>query len=224
MILRKDDHKELYDKPYSLQCPHCNNITGITLISIPNYSYLERFKPERIGMVYKCDACSEPIFLKFRIQRYETGNYRINIDEEFQIIEHPKIDFEFEHLPEKIRNDFKEALDCASIGAYNAFASMCRRTIQSSASEIGAKGKDKIQNQIQEMKEIADIDDETFEIIKQIILDGHDGAHPHLPSLSESRAEVLLELIKDVMYQLFVRKSKLKKAAELRKQQIEKNK
>lgn len=207
-----------------LNALHCNTTTGITLISFPHYKYLERFRPRRVGMVYKCDACSEPIFLKFEIDSYDFGNYRVQINERFQVIENPKEDFEFEHIPEEIRKEFIEALDCYSIGAFNAFASMCRRTIQSSATEIGAKGKDKVQKQIQEMKEMADIDEETIEILKQIILDGHDGAHPHLPALSRERAEILLELIKDVMYQIFVRKSKLKQAAELRKQQIENKK
>ncbi len=101
---------------------------------------------------------------------------------------------------------------------------MTRRTIQSAANEIGAKGKSKVQNQIKEMKNMAEIDDETYEILNQIIIDGHDGAHPHLPNLSAERAEILLELLKDVMYQLFVRKGKLKKAVELRKDQITSNK
>nr|WP_159075760.1 hypothetical protein [Muricauda brasiliensis] len=73
------------------------------------------------------------------------------------------------------------------------------------------------------MKEMADIDDETFDVLTQIIIDGHDGSHPHLPNLGPDRAEILLELIKDVMYQLFVRKGKLKKASELRKIQIQSN-
>ncbi len=98
---------------------------------------------------------------------------------------------------------------------------MCRRTIQTVAIELGTIGKDKVQNQIEDMKEIAGIDQESYDILKQIIVDGHDGAHPHLPTLSPERSDILLALMKDIMYQLFVRKGKLNKAAELRKQQIE---
>jgi len=99
---------------------------------------------------------------------------------------------------------------------------MCRRTIQSSASIIGAKGKDKVLQQLTDLKEMAEIEEDDFEIIKQIILDGHDGAHPHLPSITVERANILLSLIKDVMYQLFVRRGKLAEASKLRKEQIEK--
>jgi hypothetical protein len=58
---------------------------------------------------------------------------------------------------------------------------------------------------------------ETFAQLKQIMLTGHDGAHPRLPSLSQERSEVLLQLMKEMLYQLFVRPEKIKGAVELRK-------
>lgn len=224
MYLNSNSHIELYDKPISLTCPHCNVVTGVTLLSIPNYSYLMRFRPSMIGMGYMCGSCKEPVFLKFKIKTYESHNHRIQIDEIPVQVEFPKVDFEYKYVPEPVGSDFKEALICYSVGAFNGFASMCRRTIQSLASHIGVKGKDKVQKQINELKEITDIDEETFSILKQIILDGHDGAHPHLPALSKDRADILLELIKDVIYQLYVRRGKLKEAAELRKRQIQDSK
>lgn len=60
-------------------------------------------------------------------------------------------------------------------------------------------------------------DDETFTLLHQIMLTGHDGAHPHLPSLSPARAAVLLHLMRDVLYQLFVRPAKIRESSELRK-------
>src|SRR5690554_1359206 len=146
MLLKSNSHQEIYDKPFSLKCPHCNTVTSLTLISIPHYEYLVRFKPSNIGMAYKCEACNEPIFLKFKVRRYEPRNGFIEIHETYHTVEYPKEEFDFEHLPEIIANDFKEALSCFSIGTYNAFASMCRRTIQSSAMNIGTSGKDKVHN------------------------------------------------------------------------------
>ena len=52
------------------------------------------------------------------------------------------------------------------------------------------------------------------------MLAGHDGAHPHLPKLSAERAAVLLELIKDALYQLFVRKAKIEESARLRSEAV----
>ena len=101
---------------------------------------------------------------------------------------------------------------------------MSRRCVQSISTDLGAKGSDKVLKQLKDVKETADIDDETFKILEQIIIGGHDGAHPHLPELSPERAKILLELMKDVLYQLFVRKAKIKESMELRKNQIEENK
>jgi hypothetical protein len=101
---------------------------------------------------------------------------------------------------------------------------MCRRTVQSVAGDLGAMGSDKVTKQIVEVKEAANIDDDTFLGLRQIIIDGHDGAHPHLPTVTRERAAVLVELMKDVLYQLYVRKAKIQEAMKLRKEVIaEKN-
>lgn len=97
---------------------------------------------------------------------------------------------------------------------------MCRRCVQSISKELGAKGKDKVHKQINELKKMEEIDDETFNIFEQLVISGHDGAHPHLPPLSPDRALILLELMKDVIFQLFVRKAKIQESIELRKKQI----
>lgn len=110
---------------------------------------------------------------------------------------------------------------CYSSGAYNGFAAMCRRTVQSVSANLGAQGSDKVLSQLKDLKEMAQIDDETFGVLKQIVIDGHDGAHPHLPRLNAARAAVLSELMKDVLYQLYMRKGKLKEAMALRQASIQ---
>jgi hypothetical protein len=122
--------------------------------------------------------------------------------------------FEFENLPHEIAKDFREA---------TAFVAMSRRTVLSVSTFLGAKGSDKVLDQLKELKEMAQIDDETFDLLKQVVVVGHDGSHPHLPKLSPERAVVLLELLKDVHHQLFVRKSKIQAAIELRKKSISKS-
>lgn len=94
---------------------------------------------------------------------------------------------------------------------------MCRRCIQSVSETLGADGTTKVQAQLRDLKDMGVADEETFEQLHQIMLTGHDGAHPHLPALSAARAAVLLQLMKDVLYQLFVRPAKIREAGELRK-------
>ena len=216
MLLHKDHFTEISDKIFTLKCPHCNTVSSTTLISPPYYPTLARYRPASVGIAYLCNACHAPIFLRFNVFNYDLGNYRIVISDSPELVEFPSIDFEFEYLPDQIRDDLKEAFSCYSVGCNNAFAAMCRRTIQSVAKEMGAKGKDKVQKQIEELREGSNLDDETFEIIHQIIIGGHDGAHPHLPTVTQERSAILLELFKDILYQLYVRRGKIKKVNELR--------
>ncbi|MFQ5751920.1 MAG: DUF4145 domain-containing protein [bacterium] len=132
--------------------------------------------------------------------------------------------FDFARLPKPVAEDFQEALDCYSICRFNAFAAMCRRTVQSIFIDLGTKGKDRVHKQLKEAKDMADIDDETYQILDLIIIQGHDGAHPNLPRLSPERARVLLELMKDILYQLYVRRKKIQEAIDLRTEAIEQTK
>ena len=212
----------IFDKHFTLDCPHCCTRSNISAISIPHYHFVKRFDPDYIGIAYRCDSCNSPIFLKFEVLEYESN--RISISEEYEEIERHKEGFEFSYLGNSVKEDFEEALICYSNMCYNAFASMCRRTVQSVCEDLGAKGKDKVLKQIEDLKEMSEIDDETLKILKQIIIEGHDGAHPYLPKLNEDRAKVLLVLMKDVLHQLYVRKGKLQEAMELRKKAIEEKK
>ncbi|MDD2901794.1 MAG: DUF4145 domain-containing protein [Syntrophales bacterium] len=213
----------IIDKHFRVKCPHCATVSGLSAISIPRFELLRRYQPKTIGIAYQCDACRQTIFLRFPVT-YDFGNARVFIDENFTEIERPKEEYEFNYLPEIVSDDFKEALTCYSHSCFNAFAAMCRRTIQSASAELGAEGTSKVVHQIEDLKAMSEIDDDTFQILKTIVIAGHDGAHPHLPTLSPERAEVLLELMKDVLYQLFVRKKKIQEANEKRKAVIQQKK
>ena len=177
-----------------------------------------------MGIVYRCDSYNHPIFIEFQVNRYDTLSHKIILSENFKEIEKPTKTFDFSYLEEKVADDFHEALTCYANLCLNAFTAICRRTVQSVCSDLGADGKDRVLKQLKDLKEMAEIDNETFTVLKQIIIDGHDGAHPHLQILSKDRASILLELIKDVLYQLYVRKGKLQKAMQLRKEAVRQKK
>ncbi len=211
---------QVVDRHFAVKCPHCAALSGLSAISIPQYGLLHRYQPKSVGVAYQCDACKDTVFLRFQV-RYDLGNNSVHIDEDYEEVERPSEGYEFIHLPEAVREDFREALACYSGSCFNAFAAMCRRTVQSASAELGAKGTAKVQKQVEDLKEMAEIDDETYEVLRVVVLAGHDGAHPHLPALSRERAEILLELMKDVLYQLFVRKAKMQEAAAKRTKAIE---
>lgn len=220
-ILYNNDPSSVFEKHFVLSCPHCSVRTNVSAVSFPRYEYAVRFQIRRAGVVYRCDACNEPIFLRFGITQ-DAGNSRLLLDEKYEVIQRPRETFDFKYLSGEVKDDFTEALECYSQGLNNAFAAMCRRTTQSVSTALGATGSDKVLSQLKELKELAQVDDDTFATLKQVIIDGHDGAHPHLPRLNAARAEVLLELMKDVLYQLFVRPARLREAAALRQAAIAK--
>jgi hypothetical protein len=223
MILRQNnDPTDVFDTHFALKCPHCQVQSNISAIAIPRYEYMQRFRPQSVGIAYRCDSCNSPVFLRFLVEDYASDWVRIS--HTFEEVEHPQETFEFEHLPQGVAADFREALTCYSHACFNAFAAMCRRCIQSSSTALGAEGKDKVMAQLNELKSTAEIGDDTYAILEQIVISGHDGVHPYLPALSKERAAVLLELMKDVLYQLFVRKAKIQQSIELRRKQISETK
>jgi hypothetical protein len=71
------------------------------------------------------------------------------------------------------------------------------------------------------MATLADLDESGKDAALQIMLVGHDGAHPHLPDVSAERADVLLALLRDIAYQMYTRPGKVRESAQLRKAAIE---
>src|SRR5258708_2054232 len=54
----------------ALTCPHCQTLTHLTPMAVPKFEELSRRKPKHIGIVFRCDTCIEPIFLKFAVKPY----------------------------------------------------------------------------------------------------------------------------------------------------------
>lgn len=220
-ITAREPFEPIFEKHYSLLCPHCQVLTNITAISFPNFNLIMKYGLKSVGIVYKCDNCKHPIFLEHNCD-IEYGNSRVQIYEQYESVQYSIVKYELEYLPEEIRKEFVEALKCYSFECYNAFAAMCRRTIQTSCTTLGVEGNDKVMKQINNMKDFVDIENEQVELLKQIVINGHDGSHPHLPEITKERADLLLEFMKDALYELFVRKMKLNKAIQLRKSEITK--
>ena len=89
-----------------------------------------------IGLVYKCNICLKPIFVKYKVAKYSPAPPLIYFYE-YKIINKPIESYDYDYLPDNVRLDFIEAALCYSAGCYNAFAAMCRRTIQSSCMASG---------------------------------------------------------------------------------------
>ncbi len=163
--------------------------------------------------MYQCDACRAPVFLRFRTKEFH--EHSVELYRNFIELERPKEKFAFSYLPKHTDTLFREALSCYSGNNFNAFASMCRRTAISAFAAMGEGGKLRAFEEAMVAQELAGIDDDSFAPIKIVLFDT--GQEEHLPMLNRAQAGMLLEVLKDMLYQLFVRRGKLTRALKVRR-------
>ncbi|MBV9619564.1 MAG: hypothetical protein JO341_00930, partial [Gammaproteobacteria bacterium] len=83
-------HHDL-DKNLVVTCPHCLEVAHITVCAIPRFEDLQLYRPKQVGLVYLCDACHAPIFLRFTVRLY--GATRIELAAQFTEVERAREKF-----------------------------------------------------------------------------------------------------------------------------------
>jgi hypothetical protein len=213
IIDRNQGLRQQTGEQFGLECPYCGVYAHMTPQSVPDTAALVKDKPKHVGLVYQCDSCSAPVFLRFAVKEYKEDG--IELYRNFIELERPKEKFAFSYLPKHTEILFREALSCYSNNNFNAFASMCRRAAASSFPAMGDGGKLKAFDDVMEAQDIAEIDDNNFAPIKKILFDATE--EEELPILNRAQAGVLLEVLKDMFYQCFVRRGKLTRAIKVRR-------
>jgi hypothetical protein len=203
------------EQSLALVCPHCLITSHISPVAVPRFDDLQTHKPKHIGLVYRCDACLAPIFLRFAARMYATN--RIELAPQFNEVERPRETFAFMHLPEEVELFFKEALTCYSSGAFNAFASMCRRSAQAVFADLGETGRLRLFDELNNVRAMTELDVETFTRIKSVLFGNDSDPRPNAPLLDSYAAGMLLEIMKDLLYEAYVRKGKLQQAMLVRR-------
>ncbi len=212
IIERNHGLRQQTDEQFGLECPYCGVYAHMTAQSVPDTETLLEDKPKHVGLVYQCDACRAPIFLRFAVKEYKADSLELNRN--FIELERPKEKFPFSYLPKHTEILFREALSCYSGNNFNAFASMCRRAAASSFSALGEGGKLRAYDVVMIAQDIAEIDDDGFAPIKKVLFEATE--EEDLPILNRAQAGVLLEVLKDMFYQCFVRRGKLSRAIKVR--------
>jgi len=210
-------HDELHVEYHgiALTCPHCQTLTHLTATAVPTFDDLNRLKPKHIGIVFRCDACAEPVFLRFAVKAYTT--LRVELASNYSEVERPRENFPLTYLPEQAEDLFKEALNCYTAGCFNAFGAMSRRTAQSLFRELGERGKLELFDTLQEIRTLADLDDDTFSVLRAVLFGSDSDPWPNQPDLTSEHAGILLEVMRDLLYQTFVRKARLVQAVTFRR-------
>jgi hypothetical protein len=162
-------------------CPHCNSSSVFLMVSTP-YSESDT---DAIGTVIgfkfwavmQCQGCLNLILGGVK-RATPHGQHMAG---EYQYLRHYPIgkpnDNVAPEIPENIANDFKEALRCRFVDAYNATVEMCRRAVQANCFDLGAP-KDKLVKQIDWLAAKGTITTPLKEMAHRIRLGGNLGAHP----------------------------------------------
>jgi hypothetical protein len=201
------DHSE----PTSRACPHCGSHAQLLPVATPSFEELSRSKPARTGVVLRCSACNEPRFLRAGVRRF--GDDRIELSSTLVEVERAKERFPLHYLPEPIDRVFREALECYAADCYHAFAAMCRATVDTLCRQQGRTGKLRAHELFHGAVTAAGLDATTTRQLETVLFGGGDGP----AEIGADAAAVLLEIMKDMLSQGYVRAAKLKAALRMRR-------
>ncbi|MEZ5565476.1 MAG: hypothetical protein R3F24_08130 [Gammaproteobacteria bacterium] len=197
----------------AIECPHCSAIGPMTVTAFPSFGRLKAERPAQIGVVLQCTGCKSPVFLRYRTRVWRDD--RVELHPLPQAVEQPPERFSLSYLPTTVAARFREALACYSSGLWQAFAAMCQQTARATFDDVGDAGRMKIFDLVAEVQDLGAIDDATFEVVRRVIFDPEDGRQE--PLFERREAAALLETMKDLLTQTYVRRAKLRQALKVRR-------
>lgn len=195
-------------------CPHCGVRAHLTPTSTPDFMDLERLRPNSAGVVFHCDSCRAPIFRQYRIKRF--SKQRIDFNPDHHDIERREAQFNTTYLPPIVAAYFEDALGCYRAGLTLAFATTCRLTIQSIISEHSDNMQLQLYDQIDDIASLAELDDSVMATVQDILFDTRADTIYQSGELDRGTAAILLEVMKDLLHQVYIRRGRLSKALKMR--------
>lgn len=150
-----------------------------------------------VGM-FRCVLCGGPLF----VRAYGTGHQTLDI--------YPhKIPDIAREIPDKVKKIFLEALLCFEIKAWNATATMCRRTVQEAVLDKSGIGKD-LYNQIEDLAAKNFITPDLKDWAHDVRLIGKDGAHADVPTdATEEDAKYAIDFTDEFLNYIYVLKARV---------------
>lgn len=197
------------------ECPHCHAHARLTPVSVPDFAGLQRDAPQRVGIVFRCNACGVPRFFRFSVRRQDAEH--IELAGNGQELERAPERYAFAYLPANVARLFREALACHASDCFNAFASMCRRSAQAVFEDLGEVGRLRMFDTLEDIIELCELDGDTTHLLRSVIFGGTGDRDASLPQVDASHAGVLLEAMKDLLYQTYIRREKLTRAMRMRR-------
>lgn len=207
----KNDNSFEHGEIVARECPHCGAIAQLIPVSTPSYAALMQSRPRHAGICFSCAACNEPRFARVAVRSF--GPERVELSSNIVDIERPKERFQFGYLPANVERLLREALDCYTADLFMAFAIMCRRTIQAARADSHVPDRLQVHDLFREAVVLSEVDAQAGAVLETLLF-GVD--EPELAPAAEEAA-ALIEILKDVLYQRYVRDAKLKAAVRMRR-------
>ena len=89
--------------------------------------------------------------------------------------------------------------------------------MQAAFADLGEAGKLRIFDELNELRDMAQVDGASFTLIKRVIFGNDADPAGGVPLLDDDRAGLLVEVMKDLLYQAYVRKGRLQQAMLVRR-------
>lgn len=124
--------------------------------------------------------------------------------------------FGFDYLPPAVSAAFREALGCYRHELWLAFPAMCRLTAQAVFRDLGEHARLRLFDQVDEIRDLAELDEPTFQLVRRVLFD-RDAVGNLPPKLDRVEAAILLETVKDLLYQAYIRGGKLRRVMKMRR-------
>jgi hypothetical protein len=198
-------------EPVARECPHCGAHAQLIPVATPSYEALVQSRPRHVGIVYRCAACSEPRFVRAAVRAFEPD--RVELAASPIEIERVRERFQYGYLPDRVERLLRETLECYTAGCYNAFASMCRRTVGAGLAVSGEGARRRWQELVRDALLVGEIGLPTARTIEAVLFGGLDDP----PEVGPDESAVLIEVLKDLLYQAYVRTAKLQAAMKMRR-------
>jgi hypothetical protein len=196
-------------EPIVRECPHCGAQAPLVPIATPGFAELTKARPQHAGVAFRCAACNEPRFARTAIRSFDKD--RIVLSANLVEIERRIEQFAYNYLPEKLQRLVRETFGCYTADLFLAFAILCRRTVALAGGFESRQGQISLAQRFEDAATLGEIDATTRETLRQVLF----GSGPE-PDISPDQAAVLLEILKDMLQQRYVRTAKLKRAIQMR--------
>jgi hypothetical protein len=154
----------------------------------------------RVAAAMRCQGC-----LKFILGIVRKGSDNIWHYEAHYPLGKPSDEVD-NHVPPSIASDFAEALRCLWVRSFKATVAMCRRSVEASSKEKGAKGAN-LKERIDDLASKGIITDPLRRMAHRVRLTANEelhGASDDLDTFTEPEAEAIVKCVREYFHHVYV--------------------